>query len=296
MNELINELTAHPLSTNFLVFAFSLAVIYLLVRFAQMLAANNISDKDLRYKTRKTFSLSGYVMVLLAGIAIFSNQLSNIPVLIGLLGVGLGFALRELIQSLFGWAVISFGNLYKPGDRIQLGGVMGDVMDIGPLTTTVMECGNWVKSDLYNGRVVYLPNNIVLREQVLNYTVDFPFLWDEIVVPVRTDSDHRLARSLVHEVGARVQADTMAAARELWSSFVLHHRAEDASLDVVVTLSFDANWIELTLRYVVDYRTRRGTKDKLYSAILDEFEKSAGRVKIAQPSLQVTEFPAVARP
>jgi small-conductance mechanosensitive channel len=296
MNELLNELTNHPLSANFLIFAFSLAAIYLLVRFAQMLAANNISDKDLRYKTRKTFSLSGYVMVLLAGIAIFSNQLSNIPVLIGLLGVGLGFALRELIQSLFGWVVISFGNLYKPGDRIQLGGVMGDVMDIGPLTTTVMECGSWVKSDLYNGRVVYLPNNIVLREQVLNYSVDFPFLWDEIVVPVRTDSDHRLARSIMQEVGARVQADTMVAARELWSSFVLHHRAEDSSLDVVVTLSFDANWIELTLRYVVDYRTRRGTKDKLYSAILDEFEKSAGRVKIAQPSLQVTEFPAAARP
>lgn len=296
MKELLNELTAHPMFANFLVFAFSLAVIYLLVRFAQLLAANNIRDKDLRYKTRKSFGMLGYVLALLAAIAIFSNQLSNIPVLIGLLGVGIGFALRELIQSLFGWTVISFGNLYKPGDRIQLGGIMGDVMDIGPLTTTVMECGNWVKSDLYNGRVVHLPNNIVLREQVLNYSVDFPFLWDEIVVPVRTDSDHRLARSIMQEVGARLQADTLAAAREFWSNFMLHHRAEDTSLDAVVTLSFDANWIELTLRYVVDYRTRRGTKDRLFSAILDEFERSGGRVKIAAPSLQVTEFPPLARP
>lgn len=296
MKELLNELTAHPMFANSLVFASSLAVIYLLVRFAQLLAANNIRDKDLRYKTRKSFSMLGYVLALLAAIAIFSNQLSNIPVLIGLLGVGIGFALRELIQSLFGWTVISFGNLYKPGDRIQLGGVMGDVMDIGPLTTTVMECGNWVKSDLYNGRVVHLPNNIVLREQVLNYSVDFPFLWDEIVVPVRTDSDHRLARSIMQEVGTRLQADTLAAAREFWSNFTLHHRAEDASLDAVVTLSFDANWIELTLRYVVDYRTRRGTKDRLFSAILDEFERSGGRVRIAAPSLQVTEFPSPARP
>jgi small-conductance mechanosensitive channel len=293
MKELPNELTAHPLFTNFLVFAISLAGIFLLVRFAQLLAANNIRDKDLRYKTRKSFGMAGYALALLAAIAVFSNQLSNIPVLIGLLGVGLGFALRELIQSLFGWAVISFGNLYKPGDRIQLGGIMGDVMDIGPLTTTVMECGNWVKSDLYNGRVVYLPNNIVLREQVLNYSVDFPFLWDEIVVPVRTDSDHRLARSIMQEVGARVQADTMAAARELWSTFLLHHHAEDSSLAPVVTLSFDANWIELTLRYVVDYRTRRGTKDKLFSAILGEFEQSEGRVKIAAPVLQVTELPHI---
>lgn len=295
MRQLLDELTAHPLFTQFLAFAISLVGVFLLVRFAQLLAANNIRDKDLRYKTRKSFSMLGYVLALLTAIAIFSNQLSNIPVLIGLLGVGIGFALRELIQSLFGWTVISFGNLYKPGDRIKLGGVMGDVMDIGPLTTTVMECGDWVKSDLYNGRVAYLPNNIVLREQVLNYSVDFPFLWDEIVVPVRTDSDHRLARSIMQDVGTRLQADTLAAAREFWSSFMLNHRAEDTSLDIVVTLSFDANWIELTLRYVVDYRTRRGTKDKLYSAILDEFEKSAGRVKIAAPSLQVTEFPPLAR-
>lgn len=293
MIETFNDLTAHPMAGKLLGLLLSLLFILLLVRFAQLLATNNILNKDLRYKTRKALSLSGYVLGLLAAIAIFSNQLSNLPVLIGLLGVGIGFALRELIQSLFGWAVITFGNLYKPGDRIKLGGMMGDVMDIGPLNTTLMECGDWVKSDLYNGRVVYLPNNIVLREQVQNYSVDFPFLWDEIVVPVRTDSDHRLARAILLDVGKREQAATMEAAQQYWSDFMLHHRAEDARLDVVVTMSFDANWIEFTLRYLVDYSRRRTTKDRLFTAILDEIEKSAGRVKIAAPVMQLTELPEV---
>lgn len=291
MTDFIQRLTAHPLFTNFVILVLSLVFILVLVRFAQMLVTNHIEDKDLRYKTRKTFSVIGYVLSLLVAIAIFSNQLSNLPVLIGLLGVGIGFALRELIQSLFGWMVITFGNLYKPGDRIQLGGIVGDVMDIGPLTTTVMECGVWVKSDLYNGRVVHLPNNIVLREQTLNYTVGFPFLWDEIVVPIRTDSDHRLARSLIQDAGSRLQAETVATAQSSWSTFMLHNRAEDARLDVVVTMSFDANWIEFTMRYLVDYSKRRTTKDKLYSAILEAFEQTDGRVKIAAPVLQVTELP-----
>ncbi|MBU1214634.1 MAG: mechanosensitive ion channel family protein [Gammaproteobacteria bacterium] len=293
MTELFQGLISHPMFTKLAELGLSLFFIFLLVRFAKLIATNNIDNKDLRYKTRKAFSLSGYVLSLVIAIAIFSNQLSNLPVLIGLLGVGLGFALRELIQSLIGWAVITFGNLYKPGDRIMLGGVMGDVMDIGPLTTTVMECGDWVKSDLYNGRVVYLPNNIVLREQVQNYSVDFPFLWDEIVVPVRTDSDHRLARSLILEVGQREQADTISAAQQYWSNFMLHHRAEDARLDVVVTMSFDANWIEFTLRYLVDYSRRRTTKDRLFTAILDEFEKTDGKVKVAAPVLQLTELPNI---
>lgn len=289
MLNLFHELTAHPMFGKLLALALSLLFIFLMVRFTQLLAANNIENKDLRYRTRKAFSMTGYVLSLLAAIVIFSNQLSSLPVLIGLLGVGIGFALRELIQSLFGWLVITFGNLYKPGDRIRLGGIMGDVMDIGPMTTTLMECGDWVKSDLYNGRVVYLPNNIVLREQVQNYSEDFPFLWDEIVVPVRTDSDYRCARAIMLDVGRRLQADTQSAAREIWATFVLHHRAEDASLDCVVTLSFDANWIELTLRYVVDFRTRRATKDKLFTAILDEFEKTEGKVVIATPVLHFTD-------
>ncbi len=289
MSDLYHEMSAHPMFGKLLALILSLFFIFLMVRFTQLLAANNIENKDLRYRTRKAFSMTGYALSLLVAIVIFSNQLSNLPVLIGLLGVGIGFALRELIQSLFGWLVITFGNLYKPGDRIKLGGIMGDVMDIGPLSTTLMECGDWVKSDLYNGRVVYLPNNIVLREQVQNYSEDFPFLWDEIVVPVRTDSDYRLAREIMTSVGQRLQADTHSAAREIWATFVLHHRAEDTSLEVAVTLSFDANWIELTLRYVVDFRTRRATKDKLFTAILDEFEKTQGKVIIATPLLHLTD-------
>lgn len=293
MNELLNELSAHPLFTQLLGFAGSLLAIFLLVQFSQAIAARNIADKNLRFRTRKAFSIVGYVLSLVVALAIFSNQMENLPVLIGLLGVGVGFALREVIQSLFGWGVIAFGNLYKAGDRIRLGGIMGDVMDVGPLTTSIMECGDWVKSDLYNGRVVYVPNNIVLREQVHNYSEDFPYLWDEIVIPVTSGCDHKLARRIVLDVGRDLQSATMAAAREVWADFVLHHRAEDAHLDAVVTMSFDANWIELTLRYVTDYHARRTTKDRLYSAILDEFEKTGGRVAIAAPQMRITEFPAV---
>ena len=79
--------------------------------------------------------------------------------------------------------------------------------------------------------------------------------------------------------------------RETWGSFLLHHRAEDTPLDIVVTLSFDANWTELTLRYLTDYRTRRATKDRLFSAILDAFEQSGGKVKVAAPVLQINELP-----
>jgi len=292
----MHDLTAHPIFINGLAFLTAALLILLLVRFAQYVATASIENGELRYKTRKALGLAGYLLGLIIGIAIFSDQIGNLAVIIGALSVGIGFALRELIQNLIGWGAISFGNLYKPGDRIQLGNNMGDVMDIGPLSTTLMECGGWVNSDLYNGRVVHVPNNLVLRESVVNYTPDFPFLWDEIVIPVRSDSDHKLARTLIESVGKSVQAQIAEAAHEAWTNFVRYNRAGEAGLESVVTLKFDANWIEFTLRYITDYRVRRSTQDKLYSAILEQIEATGGKVQIATPPLRVTHLPAMNAP
>lgn len=88
----------------------------------------------------------------------------------------------------------------------------------------------------------------------------------------------------------------MAAAAPYWSNLMLHHRAEDACMDIVVTMSFDANWIEFTLRYLVDYTRRRTTKNRLYTAILDEFEKTGGKVRITTPVLQLTDLPLSSTP
>ncbi len=168
---------------------------------------------------------------------------------------------------------------------------MGDVMDIGPLTTTLMECGVWVNSDLYNGRVAHLSNSLVLKECILNYTTDLPFLWDELVVPIRSDSDYRLARSIIEAAGRSIQGEITSAAKESWANFVRLHRANDARLDPVITMSFDANWIEFTLRYIVDYRVRRSTKDKLFANILAGFEETEGKVRVASPIMHLTEIP-----
>lgn len=293
MDSLIRNLIEHPLFMKGGVAILATLFILLLVRFAQTITSKKIDDKNLRYKIRKAFSLIGYALTLIAVAIIFSDQLTNLAVIIGALSVGIGFALRELIQCLIGWGVVSFGGLYKTGDRIQMGGIMGDVIDVGPLVTTVIECGAWVKSDLYNGRVVYLSNSLVLKEHVFNYNMDFPFLWDEIVIPVRTDSDHHLARSIIDAVGKTVQAEIVEAEKDAWSNFVRHNRADDEKLESLVTMSFDSNWIEFTLRYVVYPQIRRSTKDKLFSGILAGFEATHGKVKVASSTLQLTEIPAL---
>jgi small-conductance mechanosensitive channel len=285
----IGSLVAYPLFMKGVEAVAVVLFIFLLVRFAKAVTSRKIEDKNLRYTMRKAFSLAGYALTLIAVVAIFSEQMTNLTVILGALSVGIGFALRELVQSLIGWGVISFAGLYKPGERIQVGSIMGDVIDISPLITTVMECGGWVKADLYNGRLVRLSNSLVFQERIINYTADFPFLWDEIVIPVRTDSDYHLARSIILNAGQTEVSAISEESKQAWFNFMRRYRVEDANLDPMVTMSFDSNCIEFTLRYVVDYRVRRSTRDRLFASILTGFEATHGKVQIGSATLQLTE-------
>jgi small-conductance mechanosensitive channel len=291
IQSLFANLTQHPLFIKIIWAVLATIFILILVHFAQAAASSNIADKDLRYKTRKFISFIGYLIVLVVVVSIFSAQLGNFTIILGALSVGIGFALREIIQSMLGWIVLSFNGIYKPGDRILMGGIMGDVIDISPMVTTVMECGAWVKGDLYNGRLARLSNSLVFTEHVINYTSDFPFLWDEIIIPVRTDSDYRQARSIIEDVSKNSLSQVSETSKQAWQDFALRYRVEDAKLEPQVTMSFDANWIEFTLRYVVEYKARRSTKDKLFSSILADFDATEGKVQIASSSFQLSEIP-----
>ena len=83
---------------------------------------------------------------------------SNFTMAMGILGAGIAFASQELIGSFTGFLNIVTSNLYRIGDRVRIGNVTGDVLDINLLRTTVMEIGEWVQADQYTGRIVSIAN------------------------------------------------------------------------------------------------------------------------------------------
>jgi hypothetical protein len=76
-----------------------------------------------------------------------------------------------------------------------------------------------------------------------------------------------------------------------WKRFVSRYLVQDESTAPAVTLVANDNWVEFTLRYVVDYKTRRGTKDRIFTRILEEIERTEGRVAIASMTVHIVETP-----
>ncbi len=265
----------------------AVAIVIALVRVLQRATTRYIVDPTSRYRARKAVGTLGYVAGLLLVASVFSDRLGRLTVVLGVAGAGVAFALQEVIASVAGWLALSFGGFYKVGDRVQLGGVRGDVIDITLLRTTLMEVGQWVAGELYNGRVVRVANSFVFKEPVVNYSGDFPFLWDELIATVRFDSDLVLMQRVLEEVGREVCSEYEREAAQIWRGLQNRYSLEAATTEPLVTLGFDANGVTFTLRYTVRYDMRRTTKDRLCRKILDAVASSQGRITLTAATLEL---------
>ena len=247
-----------------------------------------ITSNTLKYRTRKSINFLATLIFIFGVTITYNEKLSSLTMAFGVAGAGIAFALQEVIASIAGWAAISFGDFFKIGDRIQLAGIKGDVIDIGVLRTTMMEIGGWVDGDLYNGRIVRISNSFVFKDPVFNYSSEFPFLWDEITVPIRHGSDIEKVKLLMHEVANKTVVDVEDASLEKWKSLVDKFMVEDARVRNMVTMTANENWMNFTLRYVVDYKQRRITKDKLFSGILKGIDKDSS-ITLACSTLEISK-------
>lgn len=271
----------------------ALVIVIMISRIVRASITRYVKAVDTRYRLKKFITFMSYVVVAFLLTLIFSDRLGGLTVAMGVAGAGIAFALQEVIASFAGWFAVTFAGFYKSGDRVQLGGIKGDVIDVSFLRTTIMEVGEWVKGDLYTGRVVRIANSFVFKEPVFNYSGDFPFLWDEITVPVKYGSDHRMARKILNDIANETIGDLAKSAIASWDEMVKKYLLEDAGVDPIVTLIANDNWMEFTVRYVVNFKSRRGTKDILFTRILDEFEKTDGKVEFASATFHLVETPTI---
>ena len=282
-----------PLVSQFGTAVIAIIVGLVIIRLLQTVAARSIAETGMRYRIRKFIGFAGYVVLALVLFSMLSGKLGQVSVIFGVAGAGIAFSLQEVIASIAGWIAISFGGFYRPGDRVQVGGITGDVIDIGMLRTTLMETGDWVKGDLYNGRIVRVANSFVFKEPVYNYSGDFSFLWDEFTVPVKYGSDWRLAQELIEQAIGEHVDEFQAASAKAWKVMVGKFMIEEARTKPMVTLIANDNWIEFTGRYVVDFRRRRATKDAIMRSLLTAFEANASKVGFGSTTVELVGMPPI---
>ena len=269
-------------------------MVFFLITWVRKLLKKTLPDEgSIKYKTQKGIEVIGYIFVVLITITYFTGTIKDFGLAIGLLTAGITITLQELILSVAGSFYIFFVKVYKPGDRIEINGIKGDVIDIDSVYTTMMEIGEWVSSDNYSGRIVKLSNAFVFKGPVYNYSNDFPFVWDEFNLPIRYASDIELAKSIVIEVAQEILSEYVRNSINQWKAIVTKYYIEDAQVDPSLAITLTDNWVQFNLRYIVNYKKRRYTKNLLNQEILKRIEATNGKVKLASATFEIVRIPSL---
>jgi small-conductance mechanosensitive channel len=249
---------------------------------------------------RQVIRLGTALIGLLGLISIWFNDPTRLATAAGLVTAGLAIALQRVITALAGYAVILRGKTFNVGDRITMGGVRGDVIALGFIQTTIMEMGQppavqsadpamWVHSRQYTGRVVTVTNDKVFTEPIYNYTREFPYVWEEIALPVSYKDDRARAERILLDAAskhtldiARVSEDDL---REIERRFAIAR----ADLHPRVYWRLTDNWVELTVRFIARTHGTRDLKDALSRDILAGLD--AAGIGVASSTFEIVGLP-----
>lgn len=242
-------------------------------------------DIRIQYRWRKTITYTAVVVgVLLVG-RVWYEGIANLATFLGLLSAGLAIALRDPIVNLGGWLFIIWQRPFVVGDRIQIGEHAGDVIDQRVFQIILLEIGNWVDADQSTGRMVHIPNGVVFRDALANYTRGMAFVWDEIRVPITFESDWRKAKELLTEIVQRHSAEAVEEAERQMLNVSRQYMIFYATLTPTVYTAVRENGVVLTLRYLCHPRRRRGTAQALWEDILTVI-RSADDIAFAYPTVR----------
>lgn len=286
-------LSANPLIYSMFKFLMILVVVLIGMQLVRRYLKKHISNSVIRYKTQKGIEILGYAFLGILTITYFSGAIKDFTIIIGLFSAGIAFTLQELILSIAGSVYIFLVKVYKPGDRIEINGIKGDVIDVDSIYTSMMEIGQWVSSDNYTGRIVKLSNAFVFKGPIYNYSQDFPFIWDEFNLPIRYDSDIDLAKSIIIKIATETLSEYTANSKSEWKSVVNKYYIEDAQIDPTLAISLTDNWIQFNLRYIVDFKKRRLIKHVLNEKIKLEIEKTNGKITFASTTIELINIPEI---
>lgn len=260
-----------------------LAAAYVLYRIVDKQIRGHVADpeKRLRYRKRVAYTVAIVILVLLA--IVFFERLRGIGTFVGFIGAGLAIALREYLAAFLAWFYIVGQRNVSLGSRIEVGGVRGDVIDIGVFKLTLVEVRGEGLGEQSSGRLVTVPNFKILTDPVFHFTAGSPFVWDEIEFTVTFESDWERARQIVQEVGNEIfephRHEVVAGFRQLESDYAFRYGVTTP----IVYTSVGESGIRLRLRYLTHVRRRRDNRDVISRRILRRFGAEPN-VELAYPT------------
>ncbi|MCL2294724.1 MAG: mechanosensitive ion channel [Spirochaetes bacterium] len=205
-----------------------------------------------------------YVVVVFAfiiGLSLIGIDISSIAVLLGVLGIGLGFGLQNLIANIFAGFTIMLTKPIEEGDFINVRGSRGTVVKVNSVSTIVLTRLN---------ETIIVPNSVLLSDVIYNDSHSDRIVVIENMVIVSYDSDVEMIKTLLIEIAKR-------------SPYSKKNDEPDARIT-----NFDRAGVEFTLYSAINEVVERGpARAWIYLEIWREFKKNGIKIPVSQMDVNI---------
>ena len=229
--------------------------------------------EQLRTLTRVSLRVAGVLLVFLVVI----GPPGQLATFLGFAGAGLTVALKDFIVGFIGWFVLMGKNGIRLGDWVEINGVSGEVVDLGPFHTVLLETGNWAESGHPTGRRVTFPNSFATEGHYFNFSTSGQWLWDELQIHLSSSED---PRPMVEAISAVVSTETRANARlaeQEWRRVAQSKELKGFSAEPAVCIRPVGAGFDVLIRYMTRANERHQVRSRLYQAVVDLLGRRTNR-------------------
>lgn len=260
------------------------------------------TGQKIAFWTGQGISLFLFLLGIVGILSIWFDNPTRLATGVGLVGAGLAFAMQKVVTSFAGYFVILRGKTFNVGDRITMGGVRGDVIALNFIQTVIMEMGEppavqeddpgmWVHSRQYSGRIVTISNAAIFEKPVYNYTREFPYIWEEMHIPISYKDDWERVERIMLDAVTRHTSDIANMAQPELERLKRDFFIEAADLTPRVYVRLTDNWIELAVRFLCRTHDVRGLKNGISRELLAELMKA--NIGIASSTYDIVGLPPI---
>lgn len=255
-----------------------------------------------RFWSRQAVGLLAGAILVLGIVSIWFDDPARLTTGLGLVTAGVAFALQRVITAVAGYFVILRGKTFNVGDRIVMGGVRGDVIALSFMQTKILEMGQpppvdsaepamWVHSRQFTGRIVTVSNDKIFDEPIYNYTYHFPYVWEEIRLPVSYSDDRASAETILLEAAQRHAVQAGEIPQQHMAQLERRYGIRIGDIAPRVYWRLTDNWLELAVRFLSPDHGTREIKDAMSREILGRLD--AAGIGIASATYEITGLPAL---
>ncbi|KPK96396.1 mechanosensitive ion channel protein MscS [bacterium SM23_31] len=248
-----------------------IAVLWLIRSITYKIVCNKTENAQIRYRWQKSLTYFSVIIGILLVGRVWFTGMQFLATYLGLLSAGIAIALKDLIVSMAAWIFLIWRRPFSVGDRIQIGKYMGDVIDLRIFKFTLLEIGNWVDADQSTGRIMHIPNLMVLTETIANYSKGFQYIWNEISVLITFESNWQKAKDILKKIGIRHAEHLSASAEKKLKEVSKKYMIFYSTLTPTVYTTVKDCGVQLTIRYLIEPRSRRASEQSIWEDILVEF-------------------------